>query len=223
MKHLLLLLFPLFLIGGKCRAQDSLRTLLIKDRQRQILKTNLLPILWGPVFFTSEYRLVGEAPTAPWQSVMLGVSYLGKSPFANTLLAGANGQKGMQLARNTSISGFRVQGMYRFYLTHYWKSPQGVYIGPHASYAYAKATMQGNRTQYVKLVYSNINLLAGLQCVLFRCIAMDGFAGLGYRSNYEELHGYRGSFTTTAIPGLFDGSKPGHLKLTLGMNLGIAF
>jgi hypothetical protein len=223
MKRLLLLFFPLIFFGGKGWAQDSLRTLLIKDRQRQILKTNLLPILWGPVFFTSEYRLVGEAATAPWQSVMLGLSYLGKSPFANTLLAVANGKNGMQLAKNTSISGFRVQGMYRFYLTRPWKAPQGFYIGPHASYAYAKASMLGNNSQYIKLVYSNINLLAGLQCVLFRCIAIDGFAGLGYRSNYQELHGYRGSFTTTAIPGLFDGSNPGHLKLNLGMNLGVAF
>ncbi len=217
------MLFPLLLIGGKSRAQDSLRALLLKDRQKQILKTNLLPMLWGPVVFTSEYRLVGEAPTAPWQSVLVGVSYLGKSPLANNFMSGQGASMTMRQAKNTAINGWRLQGMYRFYLTHTWKAPQGFYIGPHASYAYAKASMLSNRSQYIKLVYSNINLLAGVQCILFRRIAIDCFSGIGYRSNYEEEHGYRGAITTTPLPGVFDSGQPGHLKLTLGMNMGMAF
>src|ERR1035437_7424203 len=47
---------------------------------RKIYKTNFMPILWGPVPYSAEYRLLYETAVSHTQSFQIGVSYLGKSP-----------------------------------------------------------------------------------------------------------------------------------------------
>lgn len=206
--------------------QDSL---LIKNKtniQRPILKSNPLPILWGPITvpadsgpgfpITSEYRLMYEVPVAPNQAIMVGVSFLGKNVFLK--LFGLDTSQFAKTLRNISINGFRIQGMYKYYITNKWRAPRGIYIGPHVSYSYAILAPKQNANYYLKFENTNFNILMGAQCLLWDRIAIDVFSGLGYKNNVMETH----------LPGKKTIVEPvssflPHTKFTIGMNLGLAF
>src|ERR1035437_4574955 len=80
-KLIFLILF-LNLLYGIASAQDSVKTKPINPHGVTILnKFNPLPILWGPIPLTAEYRYVRETVIAAKQSLMVGISYLGKSPI----------------------------------------------------------------------------------------------------------------------------------------------
>jgi|GEM_PF-555768 len=212
------------------RAQkDSLKSLL-KTRHSpaalSVYKTNPFAILWGPIPFTAEYKIIRETAFAPNQSFLVGISYLGKSP----LLAQAE-QANQNNGTNTSnpnqklkIRGWRFQLAYRYYMTKR-KAPRGFYFSPHFSWSYVTittASMSPYNT-YLAGTHLNINALAGYQAIIRDKVAFDFFFGLGYKKNTWVEH-Y--SPTRSHIIHDFDDISPIYkypIKITLGINFGIAF
>lgn len=203
--------------------QDSLLKIEAQKGQKQILKTNPLPIMWGNIIGTAEYRLLYEMPVSLRQTLMLGVSYLGKGPFFTTLFALSDTSTNMQihnqlmqLANEATVNGYRIQAMYKFYLSQSHLAPRGFYIGPHASYSIAKIDI-ASVDVYEKDTYYNINIFWGGQAVI-SSVALDFFMGLGYKHNLYEIYYNKQRVESGDIPSL-----TGNLKLSLGFNIGYAF
>lgn len=205
---------------------------------RNIIKFNPLPILWGPIPLTSEYRVLREITIGEQESVQVGVSYLGKSPFVglaensynngNNPNGGGTGNTNPNgtVSFNTpdlklTISGFRFQLSYRKYLGDS-KTPNGAYISPHISFseAFISDKYISRYQQYVRVTHFNMNFLVGYQSILWNKLAFEVFTGLGYKKNRweENSSGAYAPIATDEIP-LYN--LP--VKFTLGFNIGIAF
>ena len=219
-RHYFLVLFFLFLFHHEGLAQDSL-VLRFNYPQKihAIIKFNPIPILWGPLLYTGEYRLLSEFTTSKRQSTQIGVGYLGKS-LIYKLMEDSLGIFGSQ---KTIIKGFRIQASHRFFPSRKRYSPQGFYISPHISYAFAKLTtpyFQANNI-YIGESNFNINMLAGVQFFIARTVSVDFFAGFGYK-NLKFWQQVETKPRVYFDP--FDGQKSlynSHFKFNLGMNFGI--
>ncbi len=205
---------------------------------RNIVKFNPLPILWGPIPLTAEYRILREITVGKQESMQVGVSYLGKSPFvslAENSYNSGNGPNGTgtgnsnpngTVSFNTpdlklTISGFRFQLSYRKYLGNS-KAPNGAYISPHLSFseAFISDKYIVRYQQHVRVTHFNVNFLVGYQSVFWDKFAFEFFTGLGYKRNRweENSSGVYAPIATDEIP-LYN--LP--IKFTLGFNMGIAF
>ena len=203
--------------------QDSLLKIEAQRGQKQILKTNPLPILWGNIVGTAEYRLLYEMPVSLRQTLMFGISYLGKGPFFTSLFSLSDTSTNlqihnqiMQLANEATINGFRIQIMEKFYLTQKHLAPRGFYIGPHLSYSTAKITFP-SIDLYENDTYLNWNIFLGGQTIINQ-VALDFFMGLGYKHNFYEVYYNKQKEDSGNIPSL-----TGNIKLSLGFNIGYAF
>src|SRR5438128_2166528 len=140
------LFFAAILTCLRLFAQEEPDSSLIREAregQRSILKTNPLPLLCGnvplqgdsglPALLTSEYRVVYEIPVADHQSVMAGISYLGKNIPVALIADIIDTGKAVRVLKDLAVRGFRFQGMYRFYLSDGHLAPRGMYIGPQFS------------------------------------------------------------------------------------------
>jgi hypothetical protein len=194
-----------------------------------LLKTNPLPILWGPIPgiipLTSEYRLVNEFVVAPHQSSVIGFSFLGKSPLI-PLLDPTSGS----LFRNIMVRGFRFQMGHRFYLNNINNTlglpysdyaPEGLYVGPFFSYSEARLTTKLANTFniYRRITHFNANAVAGYQ-LIFDGFVFDVFLGMGYKENrwYDHFPP-----TVNPISSPMTGAYNSNLKFVFGFNFGIAF
>ena len=209
-----------FLFSAKIFAQDSL---VLKFNYPQkihaIIKFNPFPILWGPLLYTGEYRLISEFTASKRQSTQVGVGYLGKS-LIYKLFEDSLGIFGSQ---KTIIRGFRAQASHRFFLSRKRYSPQGFYISPHVSYAYAKLTTPYFLANNIYIGESNfnMNLLVGVQLFIARTVSIDFFGGFGYK-NLKFWEQYQNKPRVYFDP--FDGQPSlynSHLKFNLGLNFGI--
>ena len=182
-------------------------------------------MLWGNIPLTAEYRLVYEAPTGPYESLQISISYLARGPLALAILNSDTSNGGTSAAQkklNSELrfTGFRAQIMYRFFVLKIRSSPQGFYVGPHASYSYLKIYRPSNKDLFLQWVFMNASIQAGFQGVISHCFAIDFFTGLGYKYNYSEEHHPNGGTITAPISII---PKLDHVKFTLGMNFGYAF
>ncbi len=237
MKSLACILFLTVFTSGAGAQTDSTLYYEARMGQKRVLKTNPLPILWGNVILTSEYRLVGEAPVAPRQSIMCGLSYLDKGPFFDIVwqaigagLDSAQQALWNQLGKYARYNGYRIQGMYRFYLTRSHLAPRGFYAGPHVSFSVAKLSWEDAQYKsfWTRYKYFNVNLVSGVQGIIANAVAVDFFIGVGYKYNTEETHDFNGTTATVNITNIF--KNPGarytasdYIKYTLGLNFGYAF
>jgi len=191
--------------------QDSIQPI-----TNTIFKTNPLAILWGPIPFTAEYRLVMESLVLPNQSILLGGSYLGKSVFLTMLEIS---DSALQYQSKSLFSGYGVQFEYRFYFHKKSANQWGNYIAAHIAYSRAKLydDYYGKQGFYNEFRYINYGLVAGNQKVIFNS-ALDLWLGLGYKYNrsywveptkIEEDEG----FGLSLLP---------HMKLYFGFSIGIA-
>jgi len=180
-----------------------------KPEHQYVIKTNLLPIAWGPIPFTGEYRLVGEAAIAPKQSVQLALSYLGPSAILNasSIQDTAGNNVGV------TISGYRIQATYKFFLTKS-EAPKGFYVGPHISFASAKLYDKNNKNNFVKADYFNAVAMLGYQVIADNGFAFDFFTGVGYKSNSITA---QGNLKTSKF------TFPNNMKVYFGFNMGMAF
>lgn len=211
------------------KAQDSIREKPISpQRVNTVIKTNPLPILWGPVPLTAEFRIVREITVATNQSMELGFSYLGKSPLFSILENGLNQNNQVKMY----VSGFRLQMAHKFYINEVLEkmemsdfdyAPVGFYIAPHISYSSAKFTYKSlNRYDvYIRGTHFNINLLGGYQTLIDDQLAIDFFAGMGYKKNTWTEHSPPNNIVPVDMGlGSFYNSN---VKLILGFNAGITF
>lgn len=236
-----------FRVSSLCHAQEATPTDTVKKKSfRQpikqpvgnIIKFNPLPILWGPIPFTAEYRILREIPIGEDQSIQVGISYLGKSPFVsiaeNSYNSGAgpngtgpgntnpNGTISLNAPElKLTISGYRLQLSHRIFLGDDL-TPKGPYVGPHISYseAFISDKYISRYQQYIRVSHFNVNYLIGYQSVLWDKVALDVFTGLGFKKNKweENSSGLYRPMNTDDIP-LYDFP----IKFTLGFNVGIAF
>ncbi|MCE9538067.1 MAG: hypothetical protein K8R85_02460 [Bacteroidetes bacterium] len=186
-----------------------------------ILKTNPLAILWGPIPFTAEYRLVAEVTTGRKQSSQIGISFLTTSPLWKTFEAAAN----IPTKYHFIARGWRIQVSHKFFLIGSKKyAPFGFYISPNVSYTNAHISIglqRYYRQNYLDFRHFNANILVGMQIGKNSRFTMDIFGGMGYKKNTVLFHA--NSFVILPYDmeefGKFYNSN---LKLVFGINFGYA-
>ena len=191
----------------------------LSDAPSFVIKTNPLAALGGPFWvlgvipITGEYKILFEAATANRQSAQIGVSYLAPSTLINLeKLGNTNG-----INFGIDISGFRVQAMYKFFLTSDNPAPEGMYLAPHLSYAGVKIVDKADITDYISGTKINYNALLGYQLISAGGFALDIFTGLGFKSkdwNYSKD-------TSSVFNDVFDTKNT--TNVTFGLSFGYAF
>lgn len=181
---------------------------------KNVIKTNLLPMLAGQIPLTNEYRLVYEHKILPGQAIQLTGAYIGKSPFVRLIERNFDDAEGNNI--HMRVGGFRTQLTYKFYLTG--KAPKGFYLAPSASYAYAKFSNRNNSYDYVNARYANLSGLAGYQFLIANHFAIDIFTGIGIKYNR-----YGFNIPVNESDFSFDRLRWVGPKFTFGFNMGYAF
>lgn len=179
-----------------------------------LYKTNPFTIFWGPIPYTSEYRILEEFRLNLNQTFTVGASYLGLSPF---IAMSANAHRGNGQPK-IIVQGLRFQAAYKYYFEEGCFAPEGYYMGSMFSYSSAMLTyQQANVFQnYLKMHYLNVTFITGRQ-YFFGNVAFDMFIGMGYKNNTYEEH-----YTTNYKyfdPRDFPLLKT-HFKFVAGMNIG---
>lgn len=226
----LLLIVACIGCGDVFAQTDTVPKIQNPQRVMTLLKTNPLPILWGPIPLTAEYRFIVEEVIATNQSLQVGFSFLGKSPLL-ALVEDSSFNGGAPVIK-IKVKGFRFQAGWRYYLTNLTEmfgfssgtvyAPEGFYIMPHFSYSSARFTPRIVNPIHLRISHLNANMLLGTQLFLGDNIAMDIFAGLGYKKN-KWVEYYSPTRQRVIIPTDLGGFYNGPVKLTLGFNFGIAF
>lgn len=153
---------------------------------RFTIKTNPLSALGGPFWLlvvplTGEYKVLFEAAVSEKSSIQFGAGYLGPSVFLNLDDLTSSEGDGDEVS-GIKTSGFRVQGMYKFFLSRNLKAPNGFYVGPHVSYANAQLVSKDNSNDYIKATKININGVFGYQLITAGGFTLDIYTGLGFVS-----------------------------------------
>lgn len=176
-RNILLMLIIVLLSVSSTVAQDG------NSSQNFVIKTNPLAALGGPFWIvivplTGEYKVLFEIKTLPKQSVTLGASYLGPSLLLNLDELTNEGED----VSGINTAGFRGQLMYKFFLSRDTDAPEGLYVGPHFSYASASITSKDNTSDKINMMKMNVNGLIGYQLITNGGFALDVFTGLGVKS-----------------------------------------
>jgi len=160
---------------------------------RFVIKTNPLSALGGPFWLaiiplTGEYKVLFEAAVAEKSSIQVGAGYIGPSVLLNLdELSSDEGETGG--IEGVKTSGFRVQGMYKFYISRDLAAPEGFYIGPHVSYATAQIKSKTDESDKISATKLNINGVFGYQLITSGGFSLDIFTGMGFVSRKYELTG----------------------------------
>ncbi|MBW6500732.1 MAG: hypothetical protein K0B05_04990 [Bacteroidales bacterium] len=154
------------------------------------IKTNPLAALGGPFWVvvipvTGEYKVLFEAAVAEKSSVQLGVSYIGPSILLN--LDELTSEEGEISGLKTS--GFRGQGMFRYFVSRDLPAPEGFYLGPHVSYATATIKSKDNAEDNIKASKVNLNAVVGYQLITSGGFTLDIFTGMGFVSRKWDISG----------------------------------
>jgi hypothetical protein len=160
---------------------------------RFTIKTNPLSALGGPFWFaviplTGEYKVLFEAAVSEKSSFQIGAGYIGPSVLLN-LDDLSNDESEEGTISGIKTNGFRVQGMYRFFISRDLSAPEGFYVGPHVSYATAQLKNKADETKYVKGTKLNINGVFGYQLITSGGFTLDIFTGMGFVSRKWEITG----------------------------------
>jgi hypothetical protein len=157
---------------------------------RFTVKTNPLSALGGPFWLTvipltGEYKALFEAKVSEKSSLQVGAGYIGPSVLLNL----DNLSKEGETISGVKTSGFRVQGMYKFFISRDLPAPEGFYLGPHISYATAQIKNKADDTQNLKGTKLNINGVFGYQMITSGGFTLDVFTGMGFVSRKWEISG----------------------------------
>jgi len=215
-------LFVPFLNGMTQEFEDSLR---IEENMQHIpipkydyiVSTNPFIMLWGCVPFSSEFRVMNEIRTGPKTSINIGGAYLSKGIILN-IIEGTN----QSLYGTTyALRGYRVQAMYKFYISRWDRPPEGLYIGPYFSLAEAKFSYQQTKIlkDYYQIRQINYNLIMGYQFTFMNRFTSDAFFGFGYKENTWVEHQTTSNFQPMPnddLPMVYNS----HFKFVLGLNIG---
>jgi hypothetical protein len=160
---------------------------------RFTIKTNPLSALGGPFWFaviplTGEYKVLFEAAVSEKSSIQLGAGYIGPSVLLN-LDDLTNDESEEGTISGIKTNGFRIQGMYRVFISRDLSAPEGFYVGPHISYATAQLKNKADETKYVTGTKFNINGVFGYQLITSGGFTLDIFTGMGFVSRKWEVTG----------------------------------
>jgi hypothetical protein len=213
--------FSVFAEGDTIRLNPDGKVKKQYYQQPLLLKSNPLAMLWGPIPFTAEYRLVAEITTGRTRSVQFGISYLDKSPLWSMYEKASNTPSYYEL----KVKGWRIQAAYRLYLISRKRyAPFGFYISPSISYSDAHISIgleRYYREVYFDFRHFNSTMQIGVQVGRNSNITMDIFAGIGYKSNivyYHATDSYIIKYNTKDFGTFYNN----HLKLVFGINFGYA-
>lgn len=154
------------------------------------IKTNPLSALGGPFWLvivplTGEYKVLFEAKVSEKSSLQIGAGFIGPSVLLNLDdLSSTEGE-----ISGIKTSGFRVQGMYKFFVSRDLSAPEGFYIGPHLSYATATLKNKADANESLKGTKLNINGVFGYQMITSGGFTLDIFMGMGFVSRKWEISG----------------------------------
>ncbi len=183
-RNVVLALIVFLLTASPALSQDEVSS------PRFSVKTNPLAALGGPFWIvvlpvTGEYKVLFEAKTMQKQSVTLGTSYIGPSLLLNLDELTSEGED----ISGIKTSGFRIQGMYKFYLTSESQSLEGLYVGPHFSYASASIASKDDTADKIDMMKMNLNGVIGYQLVSSGGFALDIYTGIGVKSRKWTFSG----------------------------------
>jgi hypothetical protein len=184
---------------------------------RMTLKTNPLSALGGPFWFlvvpiTGEYKVLFEIKTTEKTSFQVGASYIGPSLLLNLDELTNDGEE----VSGIKTSGFKGQGMFKYFLSSDLSAPEGFYIGPHASFATAKIKSVDDAADFVTGTKININGVIGYQMITSGGFTLDIFTGLGFVSRNYKASGEGGD--------IFDlGGNKSSVNVPFGLSFGLAF
>lgn len=184
------------------------------------IKTNPLSALGGPFWVvvvpvTGEYKVLFEAAVSEKSSVQLGVGYLGPSILLNLDDLTSDEDNGEISGLNTS--GYRVQGMYKFFISRDLQAPEGFYIGPHVSYAAAKIASKDNADDNIEATKLNLNAVFGYQLITSGGFTLDLYTGMGFVSRKWEFSGADSDFDADEF------KDKASVSIPLGFTFGYAF
>ena len=226
--YLFIFFFSCNFIYAQNSQKDSLKSLLKTRHSPKALtvyKTNPFSIMWGPIPYTAEYKLVRETAFSAHSSFVVGISFLGKSPLLSQAEKSNAGSSLNNSQGNTKLKvrGWRFQMAYRYYLGKR-KAPRGFWCGPQLSWSNAIISTKSwsAANNYLEVTHFNLNALAGYQVIIRDKVSFDFFFGLGYKKNTWWEH-YAGR---TYVIHDFDDITPLYgkpVKITLGINFGLAF
>ncbi len=186
--------------------------------QPLLIKSNPLAILWGPIPFTAEYRIVAEIPTSRTQSTQVGISYLGISPLLRAIENAVKGPSNYQL----EFKGWRIQVAQRYYLiSRKQYAPFGFYVSPNFSYSTARLMIKNHQYPNYNFTHFDANVFVGVQVGRNSRFTIDIFGGLGYKKNkvyYHSSINHSTLYDTKDFGNPFNSSK----KITIGFNFGWA-
>lgn len=233
----LLLCFPLLLnaqtgVGDQRDVEPE--ELVNPQVPKWVLKTNPLRTLWGPIPFTSEYRLNVETVQARYQSSQVGISYLGKSPILTLLENSANPQGNNNFGSfEFQVVGGRLQFAHKFFLRGIFPwlepggtlssyAPNGYYLAPYFSMAYADIKVNHSVNPLLKMTHLNANLILGRQMFFWEVIAFDVYGGVGVKKN-KWVQGDPVNHNANIVNQTDMGLYGGDYRIMLGFDLGIHF
>ena len=157
---------------------------------RFTIKTNPLAALGGPFWvivipITGEYKVLFEMVVSEKSSLQLGAGYLGPSILVNLdELSSTEGS-----ISGIKTSGFRVQGMYKLFLSRDLSAPAGFYLGPHVSFAKATLESKDNPVDNLGADKLNINAVIGYQLITSGGFTLDVYTGMGFVSRNWVVSG----------------------------------
>lgn len=157
----------------------------IKRPKANVVKFAPLALLFGQIPLAAEARIIYELVAAPRQSYYIGVSFNFQNYLTGAVWDSVNTQNSTDMSAKF---GFRVQGGYKFYVIRSQTAPNGLYIGPHASYNFVRVTDSNYPGESARIVYMNANFIGGYQMLLGDRFVMELVTGIGYRRNYVDYY-----------------------------------
>ena len=203
-----------------------------KIRSEFIIKTNPLNFIYGNLPLSAELNATVEYAVNRNISVQLGAAYVTKSPL---LLLLGDSATNTNLFEIISYQGYRIQLQGRYY-TNLLKGvdvldeittdeiPTGLYLGLHASYAYARVGDKNrvNFNEYISAEHRNFNFIMGYQLHFTNQIIIDFGLGLGWKDNTWRLSESNGSMTLIDTQD-FGSWYNSNVNLFTNLSIGYAF
>lgn len=186
---LLVICVALLFLASPAHAQGQV----VEPDYRFVIKTNPLSALGGPFWLaiiplTGEYKVLFEAAVSEKSSVQIGAGYIGPSVLLNLDELSDDGSETGEI-EGVKTSGFRVQGMYKFYISRDLSAPEGFYVGPHVSYATAQIKNKADEASKISATKLNINGVFGYQLITSGGFSLDIYTGMGFVSRKYEFTG----------------------------------
>lgn len=201
-------------LSGQKSDSLSVKKIVFKHKPLKInLKTNILSIFKGPFPVTSEYRLTAEIMAGKKHALYFSGAYIGRTIMYGMI------QKQNTLNGQTEIfvSGYRIQGGYKYYIKNKDFRPDGLFIGPNISYSNA-VYHSGNKAIYrLHAQKFSISALFGFQKIIADIVSIELFGGPGYfHTQWNEFYNGKTTDVSSDFPKFA-------FQFTLGFNAGVAF